>query len=342
MRYTQDREQSAEFLRLALELMARQTAALHPMSYVLWYEHVAGINPPLSKVLETRLQANRPLTEDEVYELHARFIVARDLEVLERLQRKLRDVLEEAAQTAADAVENTGQYTVTLQQTHSRIASAGNLEGVRSLIGELLSETARMQSATQTVTEKLETRTEEVRALTRQLEQAQTEALLDPLTGLKNRRGLERAVEELSSSEEAIVGAALLVADIDYFKQINDTHGHLLGDKVLRSAAQLLQSNIKGRDLAARLGGDEFAVLLQRTTLGGACTLAEQIRGAIAAGRIRRTDGRDLPGTVSMSVGVAIGRSGDTLETLLARADAALYEAKRKGRNCVSRDPSAS
>ena len=116
---------------------------------------------------------------------------------------------------------------------------------------------------------------------------------------------------------------------------------NVLGDKVLRGTANLLQSNIKGRDLAARIGGDEFAVLLQRTTLQGACALAQQIRSAIAAGRFRSIDGRELPGSVSLSVGVAVGRSGDTLESLLARADAALYEAKRKGRNRVATEASA-
>ena len=340
MRYIENRERSAELLRLALELMARQSAALHPMSYTLWYEHVAGINPPLSKVLETRLHTNQPLGEDDVYELHARYIVARDIEVLERLQRKLRDLLEEAAQTAAAAVESTGQYSATLQETRSRLEGALNLEGVHALISELLRETTRMHTATQTVTDRLDARTQEVRALTRQLEQAQTEALLDPLTGLKNRRGLERAVEELSASEETILGAALLLADIDLFKEINDTHGHLLGDKVLRGTAQTIQANIKGRDHAARIGGDEFAVLLQHTTLENACTLAEQIRRAIATGRFRRADGKQVPGSVSLSVGVAIGMSGDTLESLLARADAALYEAKRKGRNRVATDAS--
>jgi len=341
MRYSENRERSAELLRLTLELMGRQSASLHPMSYALWYEHVAGINPSLSKVLESRLQTNQPLSEDDVYELHSRYIVARDLEALERLQRKLRDLLEEAAEATAGAVENTGQYSVTLEETRSRLAGAVDLESVHSVIAELVQETARMHSATQTVTETLDARTEEVRALTRQLEQAQTEAMLDPLTGLKNRRGLERSVEDLSSADETLVGTALLLADIDHFKEINDAHGHLLGDKVLRSTAHMLQSNIKGRDLAARLGGDEFAVLLKRTTIEGACILAQQIRSAIAAGRFRGIDGRELPGTVSLSVGVAVGRAGDTLESLLARADAALYEAKRKGRNRVATEASA-
>jgi diguanylate cyclase len=338
MRYKEDKDQSAELLRLALPLMARQSAALHPISYTLWYEHVAGINPPLSTVLEASLAARLPLGEDDVYDLHARYIVARDMEVLDRLQRKLRDVLEEAAQTAAAALEDSGQFEAALRDTRSRLTGASSLESVHAIIAELARETTRMHSATEAVHQKLETRAREVELLTRQLEQAKSEALQDPLTGLKNRRGFELAVKELAASGGAFKGAALVLADIDHFKQINDRHGHLLGDKILRAIGQTLQSNIKGRDIAARPGGDEFAVLLQQTPLAGARSLAEQIRTAVAAGRIRRSDSKDQPGSVTLSIGVAAGGSDDTLESLLARADAALYAAKRAGRNRVSVD----
>ena len=338
MRYKEDKDQSAELLRLALPLMARQSAALHPISYTLWYEHVAGINPPLSSVLEASLAGKLPLGEDDVYDLHARYVVARDMEVLDRLQRKLRDVLEEAAQAAAVAVEDSGQFEATLRDTRSRLTGASSLEGVHEIIAELARETARMHSATEAVHEKLETRAREVEQLTQQLEQAKTEALLDPLTGLKNRRGFELAVKELEIAGSPFKGSALVLADIDHFKQINDRHGHLLGDKILRAIGQTLQANIKGRDIAGRPGGDEFAILLQQTPLAGARALAEQIRTAVAAGRIRRSDSKEQPGTVTLSIGVAAGGSDDTLESLLARADAALYAAKRAGRNRVAVD----
>ena len=338
MRYTEDKDQSAEILRLALPLMARQSAALHPISYTLWYEHVAGINPPLSGVLEASLAGKLPLGDDDVYDLHARYVVARDMEVLNRLQRRLRDVLEEAAQTTAAALEDSGQFEATLRDTRSRLTGAVSLESVHAIIAELARETTRMQSATEAVHERLESRAREVEELTRQLEQAKSEALLDPLTGLKNRRGFEIAVKELGASGSPFGGAALVLADIDHFKQINDRHGHLLGDKILKAIGQTLLSNLKGRDIAARPGGDEFVILLQQTPLVGARALAEQIRTAVAAGRIRRADSKEQPGSVTLSIGVALGTSDDTLESMLARADAALYAAKRTGRNRVSVD----
>lgn len=334
MRYTESKEQSSELLRLALPLMARQQAALHPISYTLWYEHLAGVNPALSRVLQARLDANQLLSEDEVYELHARYIVARDMERLERLQQKLRDLLEEAAQTTASAGEDTGKFEVLLESSRSRLGESPTLEKVHLVVNELLTETARMQAATQAVSEKLEAKAQEVGVLTEQLEKAQTEAIKDPLTGLRNRRGFDRAVQEFLTQEARQDGVALLLADIDHFKQINDTHGHLLGDRVLRVIAQTLQANIKGRDLAARLGGDEFAVLLLQSRDQGAEALAEQIRLAVAAGRIRR-EGREAIGAVTLSIGVAIARTDEPFESLYARADAELYRAKHEGRNRV-------
>jgi diguanylate cyclase len=200
----------------------------------------------------------------------------------------------------------------------------------------MLADTQKMQSVTQHLSAKLQARTDEVNSLTESLRRAQSEALLDSLTGLKNRRGLERAVEDLLREPPGLVGSALLLADIDHFKVVNDTYGHVLGDKVIRAVAHVLRSMIKGRDVAARLGGEEFAVLLPQTSLTGAAALAEQIRGTVAQGRIFRPDGSESIGQVTLSVGVAIARPGDTLETLLERADGAMYAAKRAGRNRVS------
>jgi diguanylate cyclase len=196
--------------------------------------------------------------------------------------------------------------------------------------------TQKMQRATSELSTKLQARTSEVNALTESLRRAQSEALLDSLTGLKNRRGLERAVEDLLREPPGLLGSALLLADIDHFKVVNDTYGHVLGDKVIRAVAHVLRSSIKGRDVAARLGGEEFAILLPQTSLTGAAAVAEQIRGTVEQGRICRPDGNESIGQVTLSVGVAIAKPGDTLEALLERADAAMYTAKRAGRNRIS------
>jgi diguanylate cyclase len=337
MRYLENKERSTEILRLALPLMARQMAAFHPLSYALWYEHCAGINPDLSRVLDGRLTSNNALSEADVWRLYAQHIAARDMEAFERLQLQLRNLLEDTAHSAATASTQAAEFGDSLE-VHARALAAPQQdpEKIRQLVADMLGDTRKMQAVAQDLSAKLQARTNEVNSLTESLRRAQSEALLDSLTGLKNRRGLERAVEDLMREQSGLLGSALLLADIDHFKVVNDTYGHVLGDKVIRAVAHVMRSSIKGRDVAARLGGEEFAILLPQTSLTGAAAVAEQIRGTVAQGRICRPDGNESIGQVTLSVGVAIAKAGDTLEALLERADAAMYAAKRAGRNRVS------
>jgi diguanylate cyclase len=335
MRYSETKEQSSELLRLTLPLMARQTAAYHPVSYSLWYEHVGGINPPLSEVLAARLKENRPLTEDDAYRLHAQFISARDIQLVESLEQQLRFLLEDTAQQAALTGEETGRFGQALRNSRSELTGAVSLEGIHYVISQLVHATLTMESSTEALSKKLEASVAEVRVLTEQLKRSQTEALLDPLCGLNNRRGFERAAQEIAGADNDIGGTALLLADVDHFKRVNDTHGHLLGDKVLRTIAQMMRANIKGRDVAARIGGEEFAILLPNTTLQGALALAEHLRLAVANGRIQKGQGPEVVGSITLSIGVAVALPGATFEALMERADAALYRAKREGRNRV-------
>jgi diguanylate cyclase len=336
MRYLENKERSTEILRLALPLMARQLAAFHPLSYALWYEHCAGMNPDLSKVLDARLTSNNALSEADVWRLYAQHIAARDLEAFERLQLQLRGLLEDTAQSTSTVSAQAAEYGHNLQGHAQQLADPKDQDTIRQIISTMLDDTVRMQTLTSDLSEKLQARTNEVNALTENLRRAQSEALLDSLTGLKNRRGLERAIEDLQRDPPGLVGSALLMADIDHFKVVNDTYGHVLGDKVIRAVAHVLRSSIKGRDVAARFGGEEFAILLPQTSLTGATAVAEQIRGTVAQGRICRPDGNESIGQVTLSVGVAVAKAGDTMEALLERADSAMYAAKRAGRNRVS------
>jgi diguanylate cyclase len=336
MRYLENKERSTEILRLALPLMARQLAAFHPLSYALWYEHCAGMNPDLSRVLDARLTSNTALAEADVWRLYAQHIAARDMEAFERLQLQLRALLEDTAQSAANASVEAAEFGESLENHARVLATPLGPEQIREVIAEMLDGAHKMQATTADLSAKLKARTTEVNALTENLRRAQSEALLDSLTGLKNRRGLERAVEDLQRDPPGLLGTALLLADIDHFKVVNDTYGHVLGDKVIRAVAHVLKSSIKGRDVAARLGGEEFAILLPQTSLTGAAAVAENIRGTVEQGRISRPDGSEAIGQVTLSLGVAVAKPGDTLEALIERADAAMYTAKRAGRNRVS------
>ncbi|MDT8990292.1 diguanylate cyclase [Curvibacter sp. APW13] len=165
----------------------------------------------------------------------------------------------------------------------------------------------------------------------------QEQSLTDPLTGLPNRRRFDMRMEStLSQFRRDGRPAALVLFDIDYFKKFNDTYGHPKGDDVLVGFAGCLrQAARRPVDLPARLGGEEFAVLMPLTDVEGARHCAERARSALQELAIEHTGNEGL-GVVTVSAGLALVRAGDTAGTLYSRADAALYAAKREGRNRLS------
>ena len=160
-------------------------------------------------------------------------------------------------------------------------------------------------------------------------------AVTDELTGLYNRRYFDRHLAlMLAKAQEQQRDMALMLIDMDYFKSVNDTHGHAVGDAVLREFSDRLRRNIRGVDLACRFGGEEFVVLMPDTDFGQAQLVAERVRAAVAERAFDTDAGRAL--TVTVSVGVALNEgAGDTPDELLKRTDIALYRAKREGRNRV-------
>ena len=168
-------------------------------------------------------------------------------------------------------------------------------------------------------------------------------AFRDQLTNLPNRAAFRRALDEtpLNVGDGACHG--LLYVDMDRFKDVNDSHGHLTGDQVLRLVAVAVKQNVKGQDTSARYGGEEFAVILPNTALRPALTVADKIRRAVMTKElVKRSTGENL-GRVTMSIGVAALSPGDTPQSLIERADVCLYAAKRAGRNRVisQSDPEA-
>lgn len=155
-------------------------------------------------------------------------------------------------------------------------------------------------------------------------------ALVDPLTGMLNRHALHLRLAELTEQARFNSTAiSFIIGDLDHFKQINDTHGHELGDRALEAVGRTLRAHLRAYDLAYRLGGEEFLIVLPGTDRKGALFVAERLRGAIAG----ITDFQ-VPLTMSFGVGSTKGESFDYRE-LLRRTDNALYCAKANGRNCV-------
>jgi diguanylate cyclase (GGDEF)-like protein len=164
-------------------------------------------------------------------------------------------------------------------------------------------------------------------------------ATVDPVTGVFNRRYIQvRLDEELQRSQRHQIPLALLMIDIDDFKRVNDSHGHLAGDTILRDVGDILRRSVRVFDVCARFGGEEFVIIMPGSTSENAMRIAERIRERIE--HYRPADGVLAVTRVTVSVGLAVSSAGSTVGQLLERADQALYEAKRAGKNCIRGDGS--
>ena len=335
MRYQHSREESAAILRRALQLMSPHKAGYHPVSYAVWYEHAADLNPGLSRELDKLLAADNMLSDAEICRLHALHIAGRDVQAFELAQNQLREVLGESEKEAAHAERTVKRFTSTLDDAIDEARRhAEGADAFAEKVNRVLAEASMLQTVLGVLHQQLAKQRQEVDHVMERLERAQTEPLRDPLTGLNNLHGLRRALEARESS--GLFGVAFLAVDVDHFKRVNDTHGHVIGDKVLARVAEILREQLTGEDLAARVGGDEFAMFLPGKSLDAAAALAENVRASATRTIITRADGMQYVGAVTLSIGVAIGEPGDSLESLRHRADEALYDAKDAGRNRVA------
>lgn len=191
---------------------------------------------------------------------------------------------------------------------------------------QLCSEAENMLKPTLKLASQLASAYDEIRQQSNNL-MTFTEVRTDPLTAVSNRRALDETLESLFAMMHRYEQPfSVVLIDIDHFKQINDEQGHLYGDRMLKAVARLLDDTVRDTDMVARYGGEEFVVVMPQTSLDGATIFAERLR--------RRID-QQLP--LSVSGGVAAASEGDNAQTLLARADAALYSAKAAGRNRLYR-----
>jgi len=164
-------------------------------------------------------------------------------------------------------------------------------------------------------------------------------AITDQLTGLHNRRYMSRHLDTLlNGAKKNGRPLAFVIMDIDFFKQVNDTHGHDIGDEVLKEFASRISANVRGIDLACRYGGEEFVVVMPDTDMSFAYSIAERLRQSIETTPVKISR---APGQLNITISIGIAKAegvNDTAEKLLHRADQALYRAKRSGRNKVVAD----
>jgi diguanylate cyclase len=331
-----EHECTLAFGEMAIEQIKALRQPPYPRNYEIWYTYVAGHNPELNQNINDLLARKGCLSAadvDQIYDAHV--ASTRLTDRIDSVGAKVVDQIDRIMATIDAASGTTANYGDSLANVSQKLGAADR-EGLRTIVERLVVATKEINKTNQTLEASLKASRHEISQLQNNLDAVRSESLTDPLTTLANRKffdlTLEKAIAEAVKTGEPL---SLLMADIDHFKKINDTFGHLTGDQVLRRVAHAMKQNIKGQDLAARYGGEEFAIVLPRTSLDRAGAVAEQIRNAITAKPLmKRSTGEQL-GRVTISIGLAALRPDDTPHSFIGRADAALYVAKRQGRNRV-------
>jgi diguanylate cyclase len=334
---TGEHERTLAFAEIALGQIKALRHAATPRNYEVWYAYATGYHPSLNQTINETLAKSGTLTDQDLEQVYANHISpGRHTEKLDNVSERVVDEIDQVMAMMDVAAGSASNYTETLTTASDRLGITKDREGVRTIVESLVSAAADMKESNQSLEQRLSASREEINQLQENLAVVRTESLTDPLTGLANRKHfdteLATAIAEATERSEAL---SLMMTDIDHFKSFNDTWGHLTGDQVLRLVAMSLKQNVKGQDLAARYGGEEFAVVLPNTVLRSALTVADHIRRAVMSKELfKRSTGQNL-GRVTISLGVATVHKGDTAQSLIARADACLYAAKRSGRNRV-------
>ena len=332
-----EQDKAGEYLRLALPLMSKYQVSVTPENYAVWYHYVSGANDALRRVIDDLINAGSEITEEVTRTLYHEYVSECNEGRLQQARTALDGLVGSVDGTLETAQCEVTRYGESLARYAANLGDQPGDDDVLAIVQGLIRDTASVQEVGDQLHLRLDASRQEVEALRVELQLARQEALTDALTGLTNRKGFDQTLAEMMSDAHANnTVLCLILVDIDFFKRVNDTYGHLLGDNVIRHVAKVLHQAVKGKDCPARYGGEEFAVLLPDTNLAGAMTVAEQVRTAVAGGRLVKAETREAIDTITVSAGVARWQNAEPADELIARADRALYQSKEEGRNRVT------
>lgn len=301
--------------------------------YDLCRRYITSSDPEIRSSVEAAIARHGALTAAAAADVIA--VHSRDVSVDELISiaRDTRSRMDDAATTLGDAAGHVASYADALHSGANNLATASS---PLSVVAELIQVTRAMNERASAAHAELRRAGEEIETLRSQLAEAARTANSDPLTGLPNRRALDMRLQSaFAEAKQAKTPFSLAICDIDHFKNVNDTHGHPVGDQVIKYIADALSKLGRENLFVARYGGEEFVIVFEGLDPKEAAVQLDGVRRDVAAKRMQvKATGQSL-GQISFSGGVSGIRGRRDPSAMLKAADEALYQAKNDGRNRV-------
>jgi diguanylate cyclase len=332
-----DRDRSFALAKHCHDLIRDYGPSATPRAYAVWYAYVSGELPLLCDAIKRLTAQNGCLTDADIDDLHETYLDARRLvSATGDISRVVLSEIAGVTEILDLSLGSTAQYTESLRGLAQDLAQGlPNRTRLGEIVSALVSATREVTANNRVLEARMRETRSEIETLREKLEATRLESLTDALTGLSNRKHFE---ETLKATIEASRGhpptqMSLVILDIDFFKRFNDLYGHLTGDQVLRLVAIVMRESAGKQALLARFGGEEFGLVLPGADRAAARQLAETVRASVMGRElVKRSTGESL-GKITVSLGIAVLRPGDTPASLLERADLCMFAAKRGGRN---------
>jgi diguanylate cyclase len=301
-----------------------------PDNFSVWFYYVMGKSLALKKTIDVLIANKRKFDSDVNRDLYLTYVTPHSSTGGD-FPEQLHGVIASAQEFLTTAISDNRAQMADLGEVKSECQSAAD---PKPIIEKLMKELSKATMRSSALEANFLQTTKDLDQIKDTLKQAEQHSNTDALTGLANRRSLDAFLRTAQiTAMEAGTPLSILLIDIDHFKKFNDGFGHQVGDQVLRLVGKVLQENVRDCDLAARYGGEELMAILPGAEVEACFEAAERIRRRIAEARLtRRTTGEEIS-SITVSIGVAQFRMGETAEGMIERCDRALYQAKRAGRN---------
>jgi diguanylate cyclase len=303
-----------------------------PRNYELFYEAYIGSNPALTRELAA-LGSNA--TQEELDTLGSRYF-AHSTRVYDDAHSRIIAELDGVLRTLKQEQTSLESYNKLLGETFNRIStkSANSADLLRTAIDILTEATGNSMARGEKTAEDVAQRSQEMAQVCKELDEYKRIANTDSLTRLSNRRAFDDRLAGIFNNSVTKSVTALVLADIDNFKKVNDSYGHPVGDKILATVASVIRANVRRDVFVARTGGEEFAMIIEGTTAEEVMTICERIRRTLESTPFKNSRTRIDYGPITMSIGVCMASEAKDPGELYSNTDIALYSAKNSGRNC--------